>query len=327
MATLPAITTAQTAAMTPQSVGSTSTSTAYAPTTYTAGTSLINSTNLATAASAGAATNWNVDSNQLVDSQVGRIIDQNSPLMQQAETRAKQGMAGRGLLNSSMAVGAGQSALYDAAMPMAQQNAQTYAQAANQNANAANTRAQFDAGNVQQANLANANAQNQTAQYNAQATNSQNQFNAGAQNQAGLSYAQAQNQASQYNAGAQNQTNQFNTQQSNAAGQFNTQQSNAQNQYNAGQANDMIKTGVESDNKLQLAGIEQNYKTLMQANQSAADMYQQTIKNIEAIQTNKDVTAESKTAYIANQTTYLKTYMGMLEKMNNMTGLKDLLTF
>ena len=131
----------------------------------------------------------------------------------------------------------------------------------------------------------------------------------------------------QQDATAENQTNQFNTQQANASNQFNTQQSNAQNQYNAGQQNDMLKTGVESDNKLQLAGIEQNYKTLMQANQSAADMYQQTIKNIEAIQTNKDVTADSKSSYIANQTTYLKTYMGMLEKMNNMTGLKDLLTF
>ena len=70
-----------------------------------------------------AAANWAVQPNQTVQSQVRDIINDNSPLMEQAETRALQKANARGLINSSIAVGAGQSALYDAAMPIATQDA------------------------------------------------------------------------------------------------------------------------------------------------------------------------------------------------------------
>jgi hypothetical protein len=67
-------------------------------------------------------------STQTVQGQIKGIIDANSPLMQQAETRANQQMNGRGLINSSMGVGAAQAALYDAAMPIAASDAQAYNQ-------------------------------------------------------------------------------------------------------------------------------------------------------------------------------------------------------
>lgn len=81
---------------------------------------------------------WNVTGNQTVQGQVKNIIDANSPLMQQAETRSLQQMNGRGLINSSMAVGAGQAALYDAAMPMAASDASMYGRAAESNNTAQN---------------------------------------------------------------------------------------------------------------------------------------------------------------------------------------------
>jgi hypothetical protein len=80
-----------------------------------------------------AAPAWNITPEQTVQGQVKNIIADNSPLMQQAETRSLQQMNGRGLINSSMAVGAGQSALYDAAMPMASADASTNARAAETN--------------------------------------------------------------------------------------------------------------------------------------------------------------------------------------------------
>lgn len=55
--------------------------------------------------------------------QVERVVDKGGPLMTQAETRAKQQMNRRGLVNTSMAVGAGQRALYDVALPIASQDA------------------------------------------------------------------------------------------------------------------------------------------------------------------------------------------------------------
>ena len=85
------------------------------------------------AAQAGAST-WNVDKNQTVQSQIGGIIKADSPLMQMARTQSLQGQAAKGLGNSSLAIGAGQTAVYGAAMPIASQDASTYANAAKTNA-------------------------------------------------------------------------------------------------------------------------------------------------------------------------------------------------
>lgn len=84
-------------------------------------------------------TRWDVAPNETVRSQLQQIIADDSPLMQQARARAMQQANSRGLLNSSMAATAGQAALYDAAMPIATQDASTYARAGEFNANTSNT--------------------------------------------------------------------------------------------------------------------------------------------------------------------------------------------
>lgn len=61
-----------------------------------------------------------------VRGQMEGLLDPSSPLMLKAQTEALQGMNSRGLQNSSMAIGAGQSAMIDAALPIASQDAQTY---------------------------------------------------------------------------------------------------------------------------------------------------------------------------------------------------------
>lgn len=80
--------------------------------------------------------NWTVDSNQLVRDQFGNLIDPNSPLMQKARTQALERMGERGLINSSLATTAADSAMYDAALGIAKQDASTYADAAKTNAGA-----------------------------------------------------------------------------------------------------------------------------------------------------------------------------------------------
>ena len=84
-------------------------------------------------------TGWSVAPNQTVQSQLEQVIAADSPLMQQARTRALQQANQRGLLNSSMAATAGQSAVLDAATPIAQQDARTYSEAARFNSDASNT--------------------------------------------------------------------------------------------------------------------------------------------------------------------------------------------
>ena len=107
-----------------------------------------------------------------VEQGVQGIIAQNSPLQQLAETRSNQKMNQTGVLNSTMAIGAGQAALYDAAVPIAASDAQakntaqrdTFQVQANKDAAATQVEAnkaaaQFDVG-VGQA-LAQTNFENQ----------------------------------------------------------------------------------------------------------------------------------------------------------------------
>lgn len=61
-----------------------------------------------------------------VHGQLGGLLDPGNPLMQQAQTRALKAANSRGLSNSTMAVQAGESAMLDAALPIAAQDAQTY---------------------------------------------------------------------------------------------------------------------------------------------------------------------------------------------------------
>lgn len=80
------------------------------------------------------ASTWNVDpKTQTVAGQLESVLSKDSPLMQQARTRATQGMQSRGLANSSMALGAADSAMYDKALQIATPDAATYADAAKTN--------------------------------------------------------------------------------------------------------------------------------------------------------------------------------------------------
>jgi len=141
-------------------------------------------------------TNWNVDpNNQTVQGQIGGIIASNSPLLRQAQANALAQMNARGLTNSSMAVGAGQQALYSAALPIAQSDAATYANAGQFNANSANQMAQFNTGQGNAGLQFNAAAINQAGAENLAGSNQAAQFTAGASNQAALTNAGAANQA------------------------------------------------------------------------------------------------------------------------------------
>ncbi|MES3041793.1 MAG: hypothetical protein V4730_11680 [Pseudomonadota bacterium] len=119
----------------------------------------------------GTAAKWDVDSDQTVQGQVKRIIDENGPLSQQATTAAAQDANRRGLINSSMAVQAGQEALYKSALPIAAQDAATYAR-----------RGEFNAGTEQQTGLANQQSSNQANAQSSQLQTNVNLTNAGEEN-------------------------------------------------------------------------------------------------------------------------------------------------
>lgn len=239
------------------------------------------------------ATTANVEGDALVQNRIRGIIDENSPLSQQAATGAKQEAAKRGLVNSSMAVTAGQDALYRAAMPIAQQDADTYRQQAARNQDAKN-----------QYGLANLQEGSQTSRFNAAEANKGEQFNVGETNRVGLVNTEATNRAAEFGAGAANT----------AAAQNQKAQL------------DTIMQRVDANTRTNLANIEANFKTLMQASQSASDLYTQTLQQIGQLQNNKDLDGASRAALIAQQTQMLQNGLNIIGAMNNL-NLKDLLDF
>jgi hypothetical protein len=79
-----------------------------------------------------------VTSDQTVSGQLDSLLSQDSPLMQRAKYQGIATANSRGLLNSSLAAGAAQAAMIDAALPIAQQDAQTYYEQSRANQNVTN---------------------------------------------------------------------------------------------------------------------------------------------------------------------------------------------
>lgn len=79
-----------------------------------------------------------VSDEMLASKQLGSILAKDNPLLVQARTRAQEAAAARGLGNSSIAIGAGQAAMNDVALPLAQQDAGTFFDAAKFNASESN---------------------------------------------------------------------------------------------------------------------------------------------------------------------------------------------
>lgn len=129
---------------------------------------------------------FQVTPDQTVVSNIKNIIDSGSPLMQQAESRAKDLMNSRGLINSSQAITAGQSAVIGAATPIAQQDAATYGAAATNTTNAQNQALSAEAAAKNTAGLQNAQLETGTSQFNAGQTNAANAAAAGASNTVAL---------------------------------------------------------------------------------------------------------------------------------------------
>jgi hypothetical protein len=111
---------------------------------------------------------WQIDNKQTVAGQLESVVRKDSPLQQLARTEGLQQAQKRGLLNSSMAVGAAQDAITRSALPIAQADADVNARAAGYNADTSN---KFKVANVDTLNTAGS--------FGAQAINRANEFNAG----------------------------------------------------------------------------------------------------------------------------------------------------
>lgn len=252
------------------------------------------------------ATLRDVGTNETVQGQIAGIIDYNSPLMRRAVQRANEQMAGRGLINSSIAVGAGQAALYDAALPIAQQDASTYAQTARDNNMVTNDMAQFNAGQA-----------NQMTQMNITEANKASQFTAGAQNTAALQNAQAANQARDTAARLQTQVSQSNAEARNKAALAQFDGALNVTLQNADSATRTFIAQMGEQTKLELANIEAQFKNQMQVNASAAELYSQVVNNITSLTQNPDLPPDAKADAVNQQTAMLQNGLTLFNAATN----------
>lgn len=84
------------------------------------------SQDLLTNAQPKTATSYIDQAKNTVAGQLTSLLSSDSPYIKQAEQKAKEQSASRGLLNTSIAAGAGRRAAIESALPIAQQDAETY---------------------------------------------------------------------------------------------------------------------------------------------------------------------------------------------------------
>ena len=236
-------------------------------------------------------TDWTVDpKTQTVAGQLESVIKSDSPLMQQARARALEAKNKSGLLNSSMATGAADSALYDTALQIATPDANTFASAAQTNAAAKNTFASNANQFTQQGKMAEygANANDWGAQQEFGRTTQRDATQQG-YNLANMAKGQEFDLAKmstnqQYTADntaqqALNESRKLATQQG-----YNLQNMTAQ------QVNDMAKLNAQTTAAKDVADIEARYKNLTQGSVSATSILNNMQGSLDKIIANKDIT-------------------------------------
>lgn len=244
-------------------------------------------------------TNWAIDpeetkEGQTVQGQLQGIIAANSPLLQQAETQAKQQMAQRGLLNTSMAVGAGQEAVIKQALPIATQDATLFANQAKYNADIATSAAQFKAAAENTAFGADKAAQDAAAQFDAAAKN----------------------------ASSANYTKDVNTTMSQMM-----DQSLKIGLANADNATKLQIQQIDADTRKYLMDTEATYKNQMQASASASDLYTNITKNIAAIMADPNLDVDAKQSAVNIQKGFLSSGLDILGQTSGVKGIDALLDF
>ncbi len=173
---------------------------------------------------------------------------------------AMSAMAARGLGASSMASGAVFNAILESQLPIAQADANTFAQYGLANATNAQQATLAKAAALSSLNLANLNNRQQAAVENSKRflqvdlanleTKQQTAlFNAKAQQDFMLSDQAADNAAKQFNATAKMQTDQFMANLSKSIAEFNAAQQNAMTQFNTGELNSTAKFNAQMQNQ------------------------------------------------------------------------------
>jgi len=174
---------------------------------------------VAATGSGPAAVTRTVNDNELTSANLQKLLQSNSPYLQQARDKAMLTANSRGLVNSTLAAGAGESAAIDAALPIASADAGTYTTAARDNQSATNNFNLADRQAANQSALAAAQAQMQAQMNDINSTRQENlsdrQF---------MQQGQRQQEQNNFAAGQTDKAQQFQAGQTDKSQQFQMEQ-------------------------------------------------------------------------------------------------------
>ena len=249
-----------------------------------------------------------------VAGQLNNTLDANSPLLQKAQSDAAQTANSRGLLNSSMAAGAGTSALLDKALQIATPDAQTNAQFALTNAQSQNATNTFNAGQANAAAATAAQAQNAASAQNAQLATSVSQTN-----------TQAQNQARQFDASQNLQAQTTNQGVALNAATTKFQAGLQTALQNATEADKINVQKMVSSTQTAIEQVDAQYKTQMQTSQSSQGMYSSTMTQIGQIMASPNLDANARQNLVDQQIAALKNGLNIQMGISNIDGVASLI--
>ncbi len=292
---------------------------------------------------------YDVTPQMTVAGQIKDIIASGSPLMQQAETAAKETMNQRGLINSSQAISAGQDSVYRAATPIAAADASIYAKAASENAAAGNKALEFNAGAANASQIAKLQAdttltsqdmQNKTSVLVADTQAKLQTYLGQLQSNTTLSAQQMASEAQKAIASANNVSSQQiariqadsslsvaekNTQSAQIIAQMNNENSRVvQGMVNAAALENIKANGVVN---MEIERMTEANKTLLQTSASASQVYTQMLTSMSNIMTNKDLSEDQKQTALNNNVQQLNDFLATLSKISGIPGMESLLTF
>jgi len=232
-----------------------------------------------------------------VKHQMQGLLSSDSPYLTAARTRAAEQMNQRGLLNTSMALGAGELAATQAALPIAQQDASTYGTAQLEQVKARNEALAQGARLGTDVNLSNQAALNKLLGARTSLASEQQiaQQAAGLEESLrGADYTRALGQAS-HQAGLEEQIRQSDHERKLETMRYDTTNQKDMMQFDANIRERMM--GVEQDSALELESLRQSYEIQKNLDTSLGAMYDGALRSISNVLDNPDMTsAQSKDA-------------------------------
>lgn len=248
---------------------------------------------------------------------VNGLLSQNSPYMQQAKSAGMDVANQRGLLNSSIAAGTSQKAAYDAAVPIATNDANIAATAANIGTQTKSAQDIAAAGNLsaQQISTANIAANQKLAQLSAttQTNIASMNIDAAAKQQAAAILSQEQMATQQTTNQAQIAQLQANTQQSIAA--MNISDADKQQLLSLA-AQQSIATQTQST-QLQVANMNVTSDQQDKAQAAAVSYANIYSTSVNAINANKDIPEPARSQALQDALTLYNNSMGLVEQTYN----------